>query len=206
MLPKSMATASKLLGFIPPQLATLVDEPPTGSGWIHEVKHDGYRTCLVVNGDDSRAYTRNGYDWTKRYRPIVAAAQRLPCRNAVLDGEMIVQDETGLSDFAALRRAIEREQYRLVFYVFDLLALDDADMRRRALTTRRACLEELIGGHDAAWAIQFSSDFRDGRALSKRPGEWALKASSQKKRTAAIAAAGPQIGSSPRCLPRMSSW
>ena len=62
-------------GFIAPMMPTLVDEPPTTDGWIHEVKHDGYRTILGVDGGATRAFTRNGHDWTKRYLPIVAT----PC-------------------------------------------------------------------------------------------------------------------------------
>jgi bifunctional non-homologous end joining protein LigD len=85
-------------GFIPPQLASSVDQPPQGSKWIHEVKHDGCRTILVIERGSARAYTRNGHDTSDRYPGIIVAARKLPCRAAILDGEVIVQDSTGVSD------------------------------------------------------------------------------------------------------------
>src|SRR5215470_7820116 len=94
------------LEFIKPQLATLVDQPPPRAGWIHEVKHDGYRTLLVVERRKARAYTRNGFDWTERYAGITKAAAKLDCSSAIIDGEVIVQNERGVSDFEALKSAI----------------------------------------------------------------------------------------------------
>jgi bifunctional non-homologous end joining protein LigD len=90
------------LEFIGPQLATAVDHPPPGGGWIHEVKHDGYRTLLIIERRKARAYTRNGFDWSDRYPPIVNAAAKLDCRSAIIDGEVIVQNEDGGSDFENL--------------------------------------------------------------------------------------------------------
>ena len=89
------------LGFIEPQLATSVDQPPPRAGWIHEVKHDGYRTLLIIEGREPRAYTRNGFDWSESYPGIVRAVTKLSCRSATLDGEVIVQDDRGASDFDA---------------------------------------------------------------------------------------------------------
>jgi len=86
------------LGFIPPQLPTLTEQPPEGSAWIHEVKYDGFRTLLVIGSKRARAFTRNGLDWTHRYPGIVAASAAF--RSAILDGEVIVQDERGASDSA----------------------------------------------------------------------------------------------------------
>lgn len=59
---------SRVLGFVEPQLLTSTDQPPQGSDWLHEVKHDGYRTLLVVERGKAIAYTRNGFDWSDRYR------------------------------------------------------------------------------------------------------------------------------------------
>ena len=91
------------LEFIKPQLATAVDKPPPRSGWIHEVKHDGYRTLLIIGRRKAHAYTPNGFDWTDRYSGIAKAAAKLDCRSAIIDGEVIVQDERGVSDFEALK-------------------------------------------------------------------------------------------------------
>jgi bifunctional non-homologous end joining protein LigD len=106
-------------------MPTLVDEPPEGEGWIHEIKHDGYRTILAVDGAATRAFTRNGHDWTKQYRTIVEVAAQLPCRTAIIDGEMVVQDESGRADFHAMRAALSREARAP-----GLLRLRPADARR----------------------------------------------------------------------------
>jgi len=98
--------ARPCLSFIPPQLPSLTDQPPEGDNWIHEVKHDGYRTMLLIERRTALAYTRNGHDWSDRYPGIVVAAGKLPCRNAIFDGDVIVQDGRGVSDFEALQVAL----------------------------------------------------------------------------------------------------
>src|SRR5262245_41104391 len=100
-------------------MPSLVLEPPASDNWCHEIKHDGFRTMLVVAGGKARAFSRNGFDWSDRCRPIVEAAGKLRCRSAVVDGEVIVQDGDGRSDFAAIRFAMANAQHRLVFYAFD---------------------------------------------------------------------------------------
>ena len=116
--------------FIPPQLPTLSTEPPSGPEWLHEIKHDGYRTLVVIDHGKARAFTRNGYDWTAKYAPIVTACAKLRCQSALIDGEMVVENEHGVSDFAALRSAIANNPSRLVFFAFDLLFLNGQDLRR----------------------------------------------------------------------------
>ncbi|HEV7278364.1 MAG TPA: hypothetical protein VGN80_18955 [Devosiaceae bacterium] len=71
--------------FIEPAMPQLVDVPPSGAGWIHEIKHDGYRTQLAIGAGEARAFTRRGHDWSKEYAPIVAAASSLPCSSALID-------------------------------------------------------------------------------------------------------------------------
>ena len=115
---------SRVLPFIEPQLPTLVDQPPEGADWVHELKHDGYRTLLAISRGTAVAYTRNGHDWTECYPGIVAAAAKLPCKSAMLDGEVIVQDARGASDFEALQSALRQRGTPLIFYAFDLLHLD----------------------------------------------------------------------------------
>lgn len=144
------------LRFIPPMLPTLVQEPPAGEKWLHEIKHDGFRTQLLLSGPNSRAFTRNGLDWSHRYKCVLTDARLLLCSSAVLDGEIIIQDEQGRSDFDGLSLAIEREPERLIFYAFDLLHLDGEDVRSEPLLDRRARLRELVGEPDAGFRIQFS--------------------------------------------------
>jgi bifunctional non-homologous end joining protein LigD len=91
------------LSFVPPLMPTLVEQPPEGDDWIHEVKFDGYRSQLVIDEDSTRIYTRNGHDWTAKYRDLVKEADSLGAESAIVDGEIIVLNEAGLSDFGELR-------------------------------------------------------------------------------------------------------
>jgi bifunctional non-homologous end joining protein LigD len=151
-----MSRTNGHLGFIEPQLPTLVDQPPHGSDWIHEIKHHGYRTLLVVEDGLVRAYTRNGFNWSERYPGIVRAAAKLNCRSAIIDGEVIVQDENGVSDFDALKTAIRWQPERLIFYAFDLLHLNGKDLREETLSFRRTKLKGLIRTPSR---LQFSEEF-----------------------------------------------
>lgn len=141
------------MAFIKPMLPTLVDEAPAGEGWTHEITYDGYRTELVVDADNVGAFTRNGHDRADRYISIANAAGQLPVLSAIIDGEMVVQDESGVTE--ALRGAIAGEPHRLVFFAFDLLHLDGKDLRRLPLEERRARLAALIGAPDPMATIQF---------------------------------------------------
>src|SRR5689334_11728540 len=121
------------LGFITPEIPRLVPQPPSGEGWIHEIKHDGYRTLIVIDHGKVRAFSRHGRDWTGPYKRVVEAAAKLPCKAALIDGELIVQDENGISDFDALRSAIHKARHRLVLFAFDLVHHDGKDLRRTPL-------------------------------------------------------------------------
>ncbi|TIU70031.1 MAG: ATP-dependent DNA ligase, partial [Mesorhizobium sp.] len=141
------------LSFIEPLMPTLVDKPPEGDGWIHEVKFDGYRSQIVRDVDGVRIFSRRGLDWTAKYRDLANAASELEAEDAIIDGEVIVTNEAGLSDFKALRKAITSRQQDLYFVAFDLLHLNGHDLRDIALEDRREILAEMIpsGGR-----IQFS--------------------------------------------------
>lgn len=154
VIKRPTAAGGDRLQFIEFQLPTLVDQPPTGDDWIHEIKYDGYRTELVIERGQVQAFTRRGFDWTAKYGPVVAAAAELPVGSAIIDGEVIVMDEAGATDFAALRSAMRWQPDRLVFVGFDLLHLNGRDLRSRPLLERRELLQALIG--DADGAIQFS--------------------------------------------------
>ncbi len=148
--------AATPLEFVEPMSPTLVEAPPAGAGWITEIKWDGYRTLLIKDDRGSRAYTRNGHDWTAKYWPITLAAEVLPCRSAIIDGEMVVLDGSGRSSFDALEAAIGRQFSRLVFVGFDLLHLDGVDLRKLPLVERRDRLKQLVA--DSAPRIQFSEE------------------------------------------------
>ncbi|QPC90308.1 RNA ligase family protein [Mesorhizobium sp. INR15] len=131
------------LKFIEPLMPTLVEKPPEGDDWIHEIKFDGYRSQIILD-HDVRIFTRNGLDWTAKYRDLAGAAKRLGLDNAIIDGEIVVLNEAGLSDFAALRKAITRRQQDLYFVAFDLLHLNGHDLRDMGLEDRREILEGII--------------------------------------------------------------
>ena len=129
------------LRFIEPQLASPVDKPPEGTHWIHEIKHDGYRSQVVIERGQVRVFSRNGHDWSDRYPSIVRAAANLHCQSAIIDGEAIVQDGDGASNFEALSSAMRRQPHSIILYAFDLLHLDGKDFRQQTLLERRAQLE-----------------------------------------------------------------
>ncbi len=131
--------------FIPPQLATLVDAPPAGDDWVHEVKFDGYRLeCLKDNGR-VRLLTRTGLDWTKKFPGIAEAAARLPARTAILDGEAVALLPDGRSSFQALQQSLHADPPGdTVYFAFDLLRLEGEDLRDRPLAERKARLEKLL--------------------------------------------------------------
>ena len=112
--------------FTAPQLCTLVDSVPPGTAWLHEVKYDGYRALIAIGGGDSKVYTRSGLDWTEKFQEIASIAAALPCRSALLDGE-IVAFKDGKPDFSTLKDAITNAG-AMTFFAFDLLQLDGEDL------------------------------------------------------------------------------
>lgn len=125
-------------------MPTLVAKPPQGDGWTHEVKFDGYRSQIVIDAGRARIFTRRGLDWTSKYRDLGKAAKTLGVESAIVDGEIIVLNDKGLSDFAELRKAITRRQHDLYFVAFDLLHLNGHDLRDMAVEERRDILAGII--------------------------------------------------------------
>lgn len=149
-----------------PQLASAEPSPPEGDAWIHEIKHDGYRTMLRIEDGKTQALTRNGHDWSKKYQNVVDAAGDLHCDSAVLDGEIVVQDPRGASSFALLQKALsEKRDSNLIFYAFDLLYLNGRDLTAEPLSERKRLLRRLIPTEESA-RLQFSDHTAgNGRAL-----------------------------------------
>ncbi|AMS39342.1 ATP-dependent DNA ligase [Aminobacter aminovorans] len=149
---------------MPPCIPTLVDKPPEGDRWTHEIKYDGYRTQFHLAGGRARAFTRNGHDWSMKYAAVLAAARELIPRDAIVDGEMVVQDESGRHSFKKLASAIRWEGSSLVFYAFDLLCLDGNDLRKQRCEDRRLRLHELLGDPRPTCPLQFSQAFEGSGA------------------------------------------
>ena len=106
--------------FVEPQLCTPVERPPTGGGWAHEIKFDGYRIQMRVEDGAAVLRTRKGLDWTAKFAAIAEAGDRLP--DCILDGEIVALDNEGAPDFAALQAALsDGKTEDLIFFAFDLL-------------------------------------------------------------------------------------
>jgi bifunctional non-homologous end joining protein LigD len=143
--------------FVEPSLALLKDRPPSGGNWIHEIKFDGYRLQARITGRKIELLTRRGLDWTKRFPTIQRALQHLPAGSALLDGELIVQDDRGLSSFSGLQSDLKSGRYdRMAYFVFDLLYYDGRDLRGIALGERRRILHELMASLPADSVVRFS--------------------------------------------------
>jgi bifunctional non-homologous end joining protein LigD len=151
-------------GFISPQLATLKMKAPSGLLWIHEIKYDGYRIQLHIDGDDRRAYTRNGYNWVSRFSRIAGAFDIEG--QAIVDGEVVVIHE-GRTNFSELQADLGRgDQDRLIYFAFDLLWLDGRDLRKEPQIERKRLLKELIEEHDLKEPVFYSEHHEgDGQAL-----------------------------------------
>jgi bifunctional non-homologous end joining protein LigD len=133
-------------GFVEPCLPTASRTVPDGSRWAFEVKHDGFRFIARRDGDRVRVLSRNARDWSDRVPLIVEGMLALPVTSATIDGEGVVVDERGVTDFERLRSALaERGGSREAFlYGFDLLELGGEDLRQHPWEIRRATLTGLL--------------------------------------------------------------
>jgi bifunctional non-homologous end joining protein LigD len=163
---KRSAKAKPLRGsmpdFVPPALATLRVAPPSEAGWLHEIKFDGYRIEARLDRGDVRLLTRKGLDWTQKFPNIAAAVAELPAATALLDGEVVVEDESGVSRFSALQADLKAgRRDRFVYHVFDLLHLDGADLTRLKLRERKAALARLLKKVRCSRAVRLSEHLDD---------------------------------------------
>src|SRR5262249_35868538 len=126
------------------ELATLVDAPPEGDAWLHEIKLDGYRLLAHVDGGNVRLLTRQGLDWRERFPGIAEAVAALPCKTAILDGEAVVLDDDGKSSFQALQEALGQRRADMFYFAFDLLYVDGYDLTPAPLEARKRVLAHLL--------------------------------------------------------------
>ena len=139
----SSPTRAAPAGFIEPCLPSPADKPPSGSNWIHEIKHDGYRLMARRDPVGIRLLTRRGNDWANRYPLIIEAVNHLKVRSCLIDGEVVCCDERrpGRLPEAAPAGRTRRTPF---LYAFDLLELDGADMRREPIEVRKATLASIL--------------------------------------------------------------
>ncbi|UIK18016.1 non-homologous end-joining DNA ligase [Rhizobium leguminosarum] len=134
---------------IEPCLALLKARPPKGDDWVYEIKWDGYRLAVHIEPTGIRILTRGGHDWTDRFPAIKQAAMWLPVGTAILDGEAVVLDGHGRSDFGLLQQSLggrggKKISSDAIFMAFDLLYFDGHDLRKSELDVRRHLLEDLV--------------------------------------------------------------
>lgn len=157
-----MGNAADRLKFIKPQEPVLVLEPPVSDDWIHEIKYDGFRTQIILDWAGARAFTRTAIDWSKRYWPIVTAAEQLKAKSFILDGEVIAPEPDGRPNFHAMHSRMAWNAELLAFVAFDILYLDGEDLRPRPAIERKAILWDLI--KPAKGIIQYSQHVEGGGA------------------------------------------
>ncbi len=138
------------------QLATLVDAPPTGDGWLAEAKYDGYRVVVALDAGHARAFTRNHADWSDRFAPICRAIEGLPAASAIIDGEAVLFDPDGVSRFELLQSALGTHPERIAYAAFDLLFLNGHDLREMPLAQRKELLRTLLADEGPTSLLRFA--------------------------------------------------
>jgi bifunctional non-homologous end joining protein LigD len=161
------APKTALPAFVPPALATLSDKAPAAATWLHEIKFDGYRLEARLDKGKVKLLTRRGLDWTHKFPSVAAAIAKLPADKALLDGEVVVEGDDGVSSFSLLQQALsEGDDRHMTFYAFDLLHLDGRDLTSLPLTARKDALEDLLGKTTKSAPLRFSASIdQDGPAL-----------------------------------------
>ena len=183
--PRSTAKPKKVSAmpdFVAPQLCASVERPPNGDGWCHEVKFDGYRVQLRVEGGVAALKTRKGLDWTDKFPAITKEGRGLP--DALIDGEIVAIDHNGLPDFSALQAAIADDKTdKLTFFAFDLLFADDEDLRSLPLHERKEQLKQLLEARKGkARLIRYVEHFEaDGDAVLESAQKLSLEGIVSKK-------------------------
>ena len=176
--------------FVAPQLCTPVEQPPSGAGWCHEIKFDGYRIQLRVVDGEATLKTRKGLDWTGKFKAIAQAASKLP--DVLIDGEIVALDQKGNPDFSTLQAAIaDGKTDDLIFFAFDLLFADGMDLRRLPLAERKERLKALLQARDDGKAngrhrrIRYVEHFEaDGAAVMESASKLLLEGIVSKKLSA----------------------
>ncbi|MGA8756690.1 MAG: DNA ligase D [Stellaceae bacterium] len=158
---KGAAPSVPIPEFVPPQLCTLVERPPSGGEWVHEIKFDGYRVQLRVEAGKVALRTRKGLDWTAKFRAIAREAAKLD--DCLIDGEIVAHDENGAPDFAALRSALSEQKIEdLVLYAFDLLFDQSGNLQPEPLSERKGRLRELLHRDGDGPLIRYVEHFVTG--------------------------------------------
>ncbi len=157
-----MLNDGERLRFIKPQEPRLVLEPPVSDDWLHEIKYDGFRVQLILDWAGARAFTKNGHDWSKRFWPVIDAAEKLPSKAFIIDGEMIAPEADGRPNFHQMHSRMTWNAELLAFVAFDIVHKDGQDLRPKPAIERKAILWDLVKPADGI--IQYSQHVEGGGA------------------------------------------
>jgi ATP-dependent DNA ligase len=196
---RSSADAGAPPEWIRPQLTELVDATPEGDEWLHEIKFDGYRMHVRLNGGNVRMLTRTGLDWTYKYPAIARAVSSLAARQAYLDGELCGVYPDGITSFSMIQAASDADNAAgLVFFILDLLHLDDVGARPRI--ERKARIAELLA--DVRPPLHYS-DYHRGHspAFYDQACKLALEGIVSKRADAPYAPGNRGLWLKVKCLP-----
>jgi bifunctional non-homologous end joining protein LigD len=147
------------LDIIEPCLPSPAKVPPSGPGWLHEIKHDGFRILARRDAAGVRLITRKGNDFTSRFPFVASAVAALPAQSCLIDGEAIVCDENGLAVFELIRS--HGSKTSAVLCAFDLLELDGKDLRRRPIEERKGLLAKLLHDSDSDLAVVLNKHYEE---------------------------------------------
>lgn len=163
----SQRPSDPLPHFVSPCLASLSDSVARGDQWVHEIKFDGYRLQARIDGADIRLLTRTGLDWTDRFSALAAALKKLKLTSAILDGEAVVQDDSGASSFVALVDALKAGRTSdMTYYLFDVMYLEGVDTTSAPLLERKALLETVLQRAPKTSPLRFSQHLQcDAQAM-----------------------------------------
>jgi bifunctional non-homologous end joining protein LigD len=182
----SSGRRSRLPDFVPLSLATLHSAAPDGPEWLHEIKFDGYRIEARLERSKVQLLTRKQLDWTHRFERIAKAVAGLPAETALLDGELVVESENGVSSFSLLQTDLkDGRDDRFVYWIFDLLHLDGRDFTNEPLTVRKAALQRLLRGRSRNGPIRYTDHFEErGSVIFKHACDMNLEGIISKLRAA----------------------
>ena len=151
-----------LPAFVAPCLATLSDKAPDSGKWVHEIKFDGYRIQARLDRGKVKLLTRKGLNWTSKFPTVAAAIAKLPAKNALIDGEVVVEGDDGLSSFSLLQQDLKASRHdRMTLYAFDLMHLDGTDLKQLPLVARKEALAKLLKRQPARGPLRLSESFSE---------------------------------------------
>jgi bifunctional non-homologous end joining protein LigD len=184
--PAPSSRRGHLPDFVPPSLAALHSAAPDGAEWMHEIKFDGYRIEARLDRGKVRLLTRKQLDWTHRFERVAKAIAALPAQTALLDGELVVEDEKGHSSFSLLQTDLkEGRKDRFVYWAFDLLYLDGRDFTKEPLIARKAALQRLLKNQSRNGPIRYAEHFEErGSVIFKHACDMGLEGIVSKLRDA----------------------